>query len=242
MRKVFLAFGLITVSFISANAQSSFGVHANGILANAKSEYKDDNGQTVEQEGKNRFSWKAGVFASVPLSETFSFMPQLNLLSKGAKVDESGSENILGSTYSWNIKGESKLTYLELPLYVVYNSISETGGFFGGVGPVISYGMGGKVDATYTESFGGTTETTNESAKVKFDGKKNATDEYAHFKGLEVGAGIIAGYRLSNGLFINAHYNLGLSNIEPNDDSKLKNKYVGFGIGYFFGGGGTAKK
>jgi hypothetical protein len=237
MRKVFLALSLVTMSVIGAQAQTSFGIHANGILANAKGEYKDDNGNTQDVEGKNRFSWKAGVFANVPLSESFSFMPQLNLLSKGTKVDQTYSDNVLGTTFSINAKGESKLTYLELPLYFVYNSYSETGGFFGGVGPVVSYGLGGKENVTTTTTMGSNSEKTSGSYDVKFDGKENTeADEVSHYKALDFGAGIIAGYRLANGLFINAHYNLGLSNISPDKDSKVKNNYVGFGIGYFFGG------
>ena len=87
-----------------------------------------------------------------------------------------------------------------------------------------------------TQTFGGSTQSATESSNVKFDGKKNAQDEDAHYKGIEFGAGVIAGYRLASGLFINAQYNLGLSNVSPEDNSKMKNKYVGFGIGYFFGG------
>lgn len=237
MRKVILAFSLLTVSFIGAQAQTTFGVHANGILASMKGEYKDDNGDMQEYEGKNRFSWKGGLYASVPLTETFSFMPQLNLLSKGTKIDQTESVDFFGTTYTVALKGESKLTYLELPLYFVYNSYSETGGFFGGVGPVLGYGIGGKEKLTSTVTIGGDTQTESSDYDVKFDGKENnGSDNVSHYKGLEVGAGIIAGYRLSNGLFINAHYNLGLSNISPDADTKLKNRYVGFGIGYSFGG------
>jgi hypothetical protein len=238
MRKVFIAFSLLTVSVLGAQAQTTFGVHGNGILASMKGEFKDDNGETQKQEGKNRFSWKAGVFANVPLAETFSFMPQLNLLSKGTKIDQKESVDFFGTTYSVDLKGESKLTYLELPLYFVYNSYSETGGFFGGVGPVLSYGIGGKEEITSTVTIGGDTQTESGEYDVKFDGKENSdNDNVSHYKALEFGAGIIAGYRLANGLFINAHYNLGLSNISPDKDSKVKNRYVGFGIGYTFGGG-----
>lgn len=236
MRKVFLALSLVTISAIGAQAQTSIGIHANGILASFKAEGQDENGQTQKIEGKNRFSWKAGLFASVPLGETFSFMPQLNVVSKGGKIEETETTEVFGNTITTKLDGEIKHTYLELPLYLVYNSFSETGGFFGGVGPVVSYGIGGKEKYTVTSTFGGSTQTATESSKVKFDGKENAQDEDAHYKGIEFGAGVIAGYRLSNGLFINAHYNLGFSNVSPEDNTKIKNKYVGFGIGYFFGG------
>ena len=236
MRKIFLAFSLFTISAIGAHAQTSFGIHANGILASAKLEGPDDDGNIQKIDAKNRFSYKFGVFAMLPLAETFSFMPQLNYLSKGGKIDESESQEVFGTTFTLDIEGDMKHSYLELPLYFVYNSFSETGGFFGGIGPVISYGLGGKEDITYTTRIGTDTNSESESFNVKFDGKKDATDNDSHYKALEMGAGVIAGYRLSNGLFINAHYNLGLSNVSPEDKSKLKNKYLGFGIGYTFGG------
>jgi hypothetical protein len=236
MRKAFLALSLVAISFVGAQAQTSIGIHANGILASFKAEGPDENGQTQKIEAKNRFSWKGGLFASVPLGETFAFMPQLNVVSKGGKINETETTQVFGSTITTKFDGEVKHTYVELPLYLAYNNISETGGFFGGVGPVVSYGIGGKEKYTVSQTFGGSTQSATESSKVKFDGKKNAQDEDAHYKGIEFGAGVIAGYRLASGLFINAQYNLGLSNVSPEDNSKMKNKYVGFGIGYFFGG------
>jgi hypothetical protein len=234
MKKTLFVLSLIAFATV-VHAQPTYGIHANGIMANVKGEYTED-GETFKDEGKYRFSWKAGVFANVPLTDNFSFMPQLNLLSKGTKIEESGTETISpGLTYNYTIDGNAKYTYLELPLYFLYNSNSETGGFFGGVGPVISYGIGGEEKATTTISLGGDSQSETTTNNVKFDGKPNATDEDSHYEALEFGAGIIAGYRLSNGIFVNAHYNHGLSNISPEDNTKYKNRYFGLGIGYVFG-------
>jgi hypothetical protein len=82
----------------------------------------------------------------------------------------------------------------------------------------------------------------SEEIKVKFDGEKNDGDlqnpddipEEVHLKAFEFGGNVLAGYRFSNGLFIQANYNHGFSNISPDDNSKVKNKYFGLGIGYFF--------
>ncbi len=212
MKKVtiVLAF-LVTCQLVVAQAQ--FGVHANGIIAS----------QSIKASGfkftsDGRFSWKAGLVANVPASEQVSFMPQLNLVSKGSKFNFE------------EVKTESQLTYLELPLNFVYNS----GGFFGGIGPVLSYGLGG--NETVTQG----TET--EKMKVKFDGKEDGADEFSHYKAFEFGGNIIAGYKLESGLFFNAHYNFGLSNIAPTTEGTAKNNYFGFGIGYFFSVGGSASK
>lgn len=199
------------VSFIALSAvyaQTSFGIHGDAIFAKQKIK---SSGITIT--GDDRTSWKAGLISNIPLASDFAFMPQLNLLSKGTKISFQG------------MSGESKLTYLELPLNFVYNS----NGFFAGLGPVLSYGLSGK-----EESDGVSTD-------VKFDGEQNPTDDNSHYKAFEFGGDIIAGYKLSNGLFFNAHYNLGFSNINPNSDVTVKNQYFGFGIGYFFSATTPAK-
>ena len=180
--------------------------------------------------------------AQVPISYNLSFMPQLNLLSKGGKLDQSETSDFGGTTVTETIKADAKLTYVELPLNFVYTTADAEeglGGFFIGIGPNIGFGLGGKIDGTYTISALGQTESEPLDTDVKFDGKSDdeldSNDEDAHFKRLDFGANIIAGYQLSNGLFINAHYTHGFSNINPNSGIESKNRYFGFGIGYFFG-------
>jgi hypothetical protein len=240
MKKLVLAF--MGMAFFGAvHAQHSFGIHANGIMSNYNGEYKDGN-MTIKQDGKFKASWKAGIAANLLLVDNFVFMPQLNLLSKGTKIEDSGSETIMGVPFTYTIDGKAEYTYLELPLYFMYSSNGELGGFFAGLGPVLSYGLSGKEKSTYTINFGGSPSSETYDDKVKFDGKKDATDDLNHYKAFEFGGGLIAGYKTATGLFVNAHYHHGFSNISPETDTKYKNKYFGVGIGYFFGGGATMKK
>lgn len=240
MKKLVLAF--MGMAFITAvNAQHSFGIHANGIMSTYSGEYKDGN-MTIKQDGKYKASWKAGVAANLLLVDNFVFMPQLNILNKGTKIEESGSETVMGVPYTYKVDGKSDFTYLEMPLYFMYSSNGELGGFFAGLGPVLSYGLSGKEKATTSITFGGSTQSETSDGKVKFDGKKDANDDFSHYKAFEFGGGLIAGYKTASGLFVNAHYHHGFSNISPDTDTKIKNKYFGVGIGYFFGGGATMKK
>jgi hypothetical protein len=196
------------IAFFVLNAQTTFGIHGDVIFSKQKIKA---NGITIT--GDDRTSWKAGLISNIPLASQFAFMPQLNLLSKGTKLSFQG------------VSGESKLTYLELPLNFAYTS----NGFFIGLGPVLSYGLSGK------EESGGT------STDVKFDGEANPTDDLSHYKAFEFGGDIIAGYKLANGIFFNAHYNMGFSNIYPTSDGDVKNQYFGFGIGYFFNAASSVK-
>ena len=210
MKKIILAsfFSFAVASLV--NAQATFGIHLDGVSSNM--EYKTS-GLTVKPDSK--LGWKVGTVANVPLASTFAFMPQLNVVSKGAKMSYNGTTST------------DNLTYVELPLNFVYTS----GGFFGGVGPNVAFGIGGK------QKQDGEPDVT-----VKFDGKANGTDANAHLKALDFGGQAIAGYKLQSGLFFNVHYNLGFSNISPDDGLTVKNNYFGFGLGYLFGGTAKASK
>jgi hypothetical protein len=218
MRKILFVAVLSVACFAIANAQASFGLHVGGTLASM-----ENKANGITYKGDSRFGWKVGAVANVPLAETFAFMPQLNVLSKNSKLEMSES--------GYTAKESTNLTYVELPLNFVYTS----NGFFAGVGPSIGFGMGGKVK--YEETGSQSVET-----NVKFDGKKDASDNNYHLKALDFGGQVIAGYKLPSGLFFNVHYNLGFSNISPDNSVTVKNKYFGFGIGYFFGGGAEASK
>ncbi|MFN2458823.1 MAG: outer membrane beta-barrel protein [Chitinophagaceae bacterium] len=227
-----LVTSILLISVFAAKAQPTFGVHANAIMVSTTNEADGD-----ELNFKNRISWKVGGIANIPISETFSFMPQLNLLSKGGKIEESKVIDFMGESVRIDIEGNVKLLYLELPLNVVYNRLGETGNFFVGAGPSLSYGLTGEVDGKSTFSILGESESEPFNYKVKFDGDEDPDpdDEDAHLKALEVGVNVLAGYQLSNGLFIKANFNQGLSNISPDEGTKSKSRYFGIGIGYFFG-------
>lgn len=231
---------LVTVAATSfVHAQPSIGVHANVIGASMKN---TEDGENIDFE--NRFSWKGGLVAQVPLTMNVNFMPQLNILSKGGKLNLSETTDLGGVPVTETLKGNAKLTYLELPLNLVYSAGGDEGGFFIGLGPTISYGLSGEFEGDYTISAMGQSETEPFNIDIKFDGKTedevDPNDEAWHFKRFDFGANVIAGYQLSNGVFINAHYNHGFSDIDPNDGIETKNRYFGIGIGYFFGRAASA--
>ena len=71
------------------------------------------------------------------------------------------------------------------------------------------------------------------SAKIKYDGETEDVKDL--FKSTDFGAGIGAGYKMENGLFINARYVLGLSNVlEDSGDEWGKNNAFQFSLGYKF--------
>jgi len=221
MKKVLLMLAISAGCLLSAHAQVRFGIHANGIGASGI--MKDPE---VDLKQKIRFSFKAGVSAEITLGESISLIPQLNYVNKGGKLKEKQVFELEGIEYEVSVNGRFKLNYLELPVNVVYH----TGNLSIGAGPSLSYGLSGKSKFTVGED----DEVEMGSGKVVFDGDEDANDLDMHLKALELGANFYAAWKFNNGIFIQANYNLGLSNISPIEDSKYKNNYFGLGVGYYF--------
>lgn len=237
MKKTILALVISTAAFTS-NAQVSFGVQGGAGLSSVTSKFDGK-----EQEGKKSvFGFKIGAIASIPVSDQVSFMPELNFVRKGGQFKLNETENIGGGATITTVgNSETNLSFVELPLNIAYNSASEEGsGFFGGLGPVLSFGIGGQTESALTikTTFPGIPDQTisnTSKADIKFDGEKNATDGKDHFKGFEFGGNVFAGYKLSSGVFVKGYYNMGFSNLSPKDKTSFKTSYFGISVGYLFG-------
>ena len=223
MKKTVLIVALSAAAF-AVQAQTTFGAHA-GINGASVTDKSTGGGQTTTDKSDTKVGLTVGVSAEIPIASSLVFRPELNFIQKGGKQSESAS----------GFSSETKLTmnYLELPLNVVYKFSGS--GLFAGAGPSIGYGFSGKAKSKTT--FGSTT--TEDNTDIKFDGEKNPTDGKAHLKALDFGANFLVGYQFSNNLVLKANYTLGLSNINPQDNSSLKNTGLGFTIGYRFGGGAS---
>jgi hypothetical protein len=207
MKKLLLASAAI-IQVVSLTAQNiKFGVTGGITIANQK--FKSSG---LSLTGDSKVGFTGGVLVDLGLGETFIFQPGLNFTQKGSKFS-SGGETV-----------EQTLNYIELPLNFLYKAEAGSGSFFGGIGPVLGYGISGKYKAS------------GQSADIHF-GNDELEDDY---KAFEFAGNIIAGYEFSNGFFASANYNLGFSNLLINPDSgdSGKNKYFGIKVGYKFGGSG----
>ena len=207
MKKIILSVALIAGIVTALSAQTRFGINAGAVLANLKGE---EGGE--EQELDSKIGITAGIRADVALSENFRFRPGLNFVQKGGKEEF----DFLGT----EIKSSITLNYLELPLNFVYNAPAGNGKFFIGAGPVFGFGLSGK---NKVES-GGEEQTED----VNFG---DAEDEVKSF---EFAGNVLAGYECASGLYFQANYNPGFSNLSNAPDSELKTTYFGLRIGYFF--------
>jgi len=231
MRKVVL-FVLLNLGFLSANAQTSFGIVAG--LKNATQRTNRNN-----DGSRNYLLWQAGVTADIPLTGRFCLQPQLLASVKGSH----GEMHDLDSNYIIlsGVSTKLRLMYLELPLNVVYKHPLGAGKLVVGAGPYLAYGLGGKRNSTYTYKIDQPTE--HSEIKVKFKNKPEWGARYEYHKPLDAGLNFLAGYELNNGLCFNINYSLGLTNIEPADATSpdgtryiygtTRNSYLGITAGYF---------
>ena len=184
---------------------------------------KDASGDKLTNE--MILGYHAGLNIQIPIAPQFYFQPGLMFSTKGAK----NTYTILGT----DITRTTKLSYIELPLNLVYKGALGNGFVMLGFGPYVGYAIGGKV---LTE--GGSL--TNDK-KIVFQGTVENDDESgATYKALDMGGNIFAGFEMSNGLFLQFDTQLGMIKINPenkgntNDKTSVKNTGFGLSLGYRF--------
>jgi hypothetical protein len=183
---------------------------------------KDNNGDKIEND--MLLGFHGGVNIQIPIAPDFYFQPGLLFSTKGAK-------NSYGS-----LTGTYKLSYIELPLNVVYKGLLGKGYIMIGFGPYIAYSIGGK--ATYV--YGSTSYETN----IEFKNVVESGDPWVpYFRAFDAGGNIFAGFEMAGGLFLQFNAQLGMLKINPEDNrtlviytDKLSVKNTGFGLslGYRF--------
>jgi len=181
---------------------------------------KDISGDKLENN--LLIGYHAGLNIQVPIVPGFYFQPGILFSTKGAKSKSSIS------------KSSTRLSYIEMPLNLVYKGKLGNGYIMLGFGPYIAYGIRGKV----------TTEGSDVSldTKVKFQNVVELTDPLltTYFKGLDAGGNIFAGYETAGGMFFQLNTQFGMAKINPenkwisDDKSSIKNTGFGLSIGYRF--------
>lgn len=221
---LFLAF-LLMLSAASVNAQSSGGTGtAFGILAGVNVQNlngKDANGDKLENSMVLGFH--AGVNAQIPIAPEFYFQPGLLFSLKGGERTGDG------------ISSKYQLSYIELPLNLVYKAALGNGFIMVGFGPYVGYAINGK--ATHEGIGSGKNE-----SDVEFTNTVGLNDPFtrSYFRALDFGGNVFAGYETASGIFFQLNSQLGMVNINPDDErlssdeTAIKNTGFGLSLGYRF--------
>jgi len=211
---------VLSASFAIAQEKSkmSFGIQGGVNLQNLNG--KDFSGDKLENDLLTGFH--GGVNVMIPIAPEFYFQPGLMYSKKGAK-----------STYG-SIKSTTNLSYIEMPLNLVYKAALGNGSFMLGFGPYVAYGIGGNV-----KTEGGALSLDQD---VEFTNVVESGDPLLvpYYKAFDAGGNIFAGYEMANGIFVQLDTQFGMLNINPeykaltDDKSSTKNTGFGLSLGYRF--------
>lgn len=174
-----------------------------------------------------------GVISDVTLSNKLSLRSSLNLLQKGATLEPDFDGDNGGGIDLPPVTIKNKFYYAELPVILTYNVGLPNGKLFFGAGSSVGYGLSGKAKVTTSDPFNpGQKETES------FDAFKKEEDGGAGFKRFELSANAIAGFQWNSGLYVNAGYSLGLSNLvaDAEDGQSYKNRGLQLTVGMFLKG------
>lgn len=211
---------LLLISAMSLQAQIEFGVQGGVNFQNLTG--KDESGEKLENDLTLGFN--LGAFARIPIAPDFYFQPGLLYSMKGTQfkpslVKAASDDNVV-----------VHLSYIEMPLNILFKPQIGNGHILVGFGPYIAYGISGKMKYKSDESdivFKGTVKTGDDLSKM-------------YMKGFDAGANIFAGYELPMGLFFSLNTQLGMLNLTPDyegedeGDSVIKNTGFGLTVGYCF--------
>jgi len=216
-----LALSITTVS-AQGTDKLSFGVLGGVNFQNLNG--KDVNGDKLEND--MLIGFHAGVNVQIPIAPEFYFQPGIIFSTKGAK----NVTTVLGVDFTTT----TKLSYIEMPLNLVYKAALGNGYFMLGFGPYVGYGISGNVVTK-----GGDISLDQD---VEFKNVVETGDDITvpYFKALDFGGNIFAGYQMSNGIFAQFNTQLGMVKINPeykilqDDESVVKNTGFGLSLGYRF--------
>lgn len=201
---------------------TSFGLRGGVNFQNVNG--KDEDGKKLENDIITGFH--IGVNAEIPVAPGFYFQPGVLYTIKGAK----NTDVFLGQT----IKSTARLSYIEVPLNLVYKPVLGTGRLLLGFGPYVAFGIGGDVKFESGNN--------SETHKIKYKKMVLDTDpdDVAYFRPMDAGANFLFGYEFTQKISLQLNAQLGLVKInpeyegEPNDQSSAKNTGFGFSLGYRF--------
>lgn len=226
--KLFALSVIFILMTATLQAQVGFGIQGGVNFQNING--KDGSGEKLTNELITGFH--AGVNINIPVATDFHFQPGLLFSVKGSKNDFFSAPTKASGDYATT----TRISYLELPLNLLYRPLVGKGHILLGFGPYIAYGIGGKEKSDF-----GSLASIERTVKFK-NSVSDMTDliTNAYYRPFDAGANIFFGYELSNGIFLQLDAQLGMLKINPeyswiNDDKRsYKNTGFGLSLGYRF--------
>ena len=211
MRKfIFTITTLLTIGFTAHSQEINYGIKAGLNLA----DFGKDAEHTNVKPG-----FTAGVLAEIKFTENFAVQPEIVYSQQGSELvyniffgDKLGTKDVY----------TAKIGYINIPITVKYYIIE---GLSIQAGPQIGFLVSAKDKAKHSNYYDDT-----ENETLELDSK----DLYKKIDFSIVGG---IGYDLPIGLFLQARYSYGLTDINDDpeaDGVKISNNVISFSVGYKF--------
>lgn len=229
MKKNFFLGIICVLGFLSSNAQIQLGI-TGGVdysSMNTRLEYQNVLGI------KGTSSYHFGIASKYSVKENFYLAADLLFSKKGFR--QSNRQYFRDSLTNFNVS----LYYIELPILMEFKAKFEKVNILFGIGPYISYGIGGNVkldinslstDLNYSEKIRWSkyySDPNNIGERIVYD------YGYSKIKRLDYGAAIRFGVEF-NSFILNAEYKYGLANLmwEFRKYERMNNQSIGLSLVY----------
>ncbi|MES2827816.1 MAG: outer membrane beta-barrel protein [Bacteroidota bacterium] len=170
-----------------------------------------------------------GGTATFALNPSISFQPGLLFVFKGGKGSFDTGPGPL------QVYGTQKvnITYLEVPINLLYTIPNSKGAFFFGGGTYYALGIDAYMGVDFTMDGDKSSFT---DANFGF-GKPQYNEDTGMKGGLkrsDFGVNLLTGYRFNNGLGFNLGYGVGILNISQMEEARFRNRILSLGVGFDF--------
>ena len=226
MRAIFIK--IISSIALLLFSQFSFGQFAVGVKAGRNLSSANIEGLSSYQPNKEFLAaTNATVFVSIPLKNGFSFQPELSFQENGFIIKEMRDIKLFNVNVPIGASAHTRIRNLQIPLLAQYTFGRNLVGGYVSFGPFMNYAMSGEVKTKAHAIIDINVATTPINLKNK------------NFERLGGGLMGAAGVWLKAGhgrILLEAYYQQALTDsfADPIIDIKLKNKSVGFNIGYAY--------
>jgi len=207
MKKIILsAIVLLGMGYTAQAQKATFGIKAGVNFATWGGDVDD---------AKSRTGFHAGFVAEFNAGQNFAIQPELLYSQQGVRFRETGSA--FGVDYDSEAK--LKFDYLTLPVLFKFY-VAE--GFNIYAGPQVGYLLNAETDGRF--SFG------------PVDGSSSSDDDDIRDSANDLDFGLTGGigYDSPTGIFVQARYYAGLSNVNKDGDTDIKNNVFQLSLGYKF--------
>ncbi|GAA4108479.1 hypothetical protein GCM10022393_04620 [Aquimarina addita] len=190
-------------------------------FSNQKGDIESFNSLGFIDDTETSIGWQLGLLLETPIENSqFSLQPSLLLIKKGYQYKRNNS------IFDFEIK--SNPLYIHAPIPVIYNFNIGRIPLFAGVGPYLSYGIGGKVDST-----GDVIDVDFTTDDTISWGNDINEDWYRPF---DWGLIFTTGVKLDRSFQVDIAYEIGAANILPDgdDNNYIRNRSFTLNFAYFF--------